>query len=139
MSAPLANDLLLRALARQPVPRTPLWMMRQAGRYLPEYRATRAQAGSFLALCMNPELACEVTLQPLRRYRLDAAILFSDILTIPHAMNVGLEFEAGEGPKIARPVRTPAPLPPNARRPRSAGSSPGRRYRSIPCPRRGCR
>ena len=110
MSAPLANDLLLRALARQPVPRTPLWMMRQAGRYLPEYRATRAQAGSFLALCMNPELACEVTLQPLRRYRLDAAILFSDILTIPHAMNVGLEFEAGEGPKIARPVRTSADI-----------------------------
>ena len=110
MSAPLANDLLLRALLRQPVPRTPLWMMRQAGRYLPEYRATRAQAGSFLALCMNPELACEVTLQPLRRYRLDAAILFSDILTIPHAMNVGLEFEAGEGPKIARPVRTSADI-----------------------------
>ena len=110
MSAPLANDLLLRALLRQPVPRTPLWMMRQAGRYLPEYRATRAKAGSFLALCMNPDLACEVTLQPLARYRLDAAILFSDILTIPHAMNVGLEFEAGEGPKIARPVRTPADI-----------------------------
>ena len=85
-------------------------MMRQAGRYLPEYRATRAKAGSFLNLCMNPELACEVTLQPLERYRLDAAILFSDILTIPHAMNVGLEFEAGEGPKIARPVRTPADI-----------------------------
>jgi uroporphyrinogen decarboxylase len=109
MSAP-GNDLLLRALLRQPTPRTPLWMMRQAGRYLPEYRATRAKAGSFLALCMNPELACEVTLQPLERYRLDAAILFSDILTIPHAMNVGLEFEAGEGPKIARPVRNAADI-----------------------------
>ncbi len=84
--------------------------MRQAGRYLPEYRATRARAGSFLSLCMNPELACEVTLQPLARYRLDAAILFSDILTVPHAMNVGLEFEAGEGPKIARPVRTVADI-----------------------------
>jgi uroporphyrinogen decarboxylase len=84
--------------------------MRQAGRYLPEYRATRAKAGSFLQLCMNPELACEVTLQPLDRYRLDAAILFSDILTVPHAMNVGLEFEAGEGPTIARPVRTPADI-----------------------------
>jgi uroporphyrinogen decarboxylase len=106
----LKNDLLLRALLRQPTPRTPLWMMRQAGRYLPEYRATRARAGSFLNLCMNPELACEVTLQPLDRYPLDAAILFSDILTIPHAMNVGLEFEAGEGPKIARPVRTPADI-----------------------------
>ncbi len=110
MTAHLQNDLFLRALLRQPTPRTPLWMMRQAGRYLPEYRATRAKAGSFLALCMNPELACEVTLQPLARYRLDAAILFSDILTIPHAMNVGLEFEAGEGPKIARPVRTRADI-----------------------------
>jgi uroporphyrinogen decarboxylase len=110
MTAPLQNDLLLRALMREPTPRTPLWMMRQAGRYLPEYRATRAKAGSFLSLCMNPELACEVTLQPLERYRLDAAILFSDILTIPHAMNVGLEFEAGEGPKIARPVRMPADI-----------------------------
>jgi uroporphyrinogen decarboxylase len=110
MTAPLQNDLLLRALLRQPTPRTPLWMMRQAGRYLPEYRATRAKAGSFLNLCMNPELACEVTLQPLERYRLDAAILFSDILTVPHAMNVGLSFETGEGPKIARPVRTPADI-----------------------------
>jgi uroporphyrinogen decarboxylase len=110
MSVPLQNDLLLRALLREPTPRTPLWMMRQAGRYLPEYRATRAKAGSFLKLCMNPELACEVTLQPLERFALDAAILFSDILTIPHAMNVGLEFEAGEGPKIARPVRTPADI-----------------------------
>ena len=110
MSTPLQNDLFLRALMRQPTPRTPLWMMRQAGRYLPEYRATRAKAGSFLKLCMNPELACEVTLQPLARYRLDAAILFSDILTVPHAMNLGLEFEAGEGPKIARPVRTTADI-----------------------------
>ena len=110
MNAPLQNDLLLRALLREPTPRTPLWMMRQAGRYLPEYRATRARAGSFMKLCMSPELACEVTLQPLQRYRLDAAILFSDILTVPHAMDVGLEFEAGEGPKIARPVRTPADI-----------------------------
>jgi len=110
MSAPLQNDLLLRALLRQPTPRTPVWMMRQAGRYLPEYRATRARAGSFLQLCMNPELACEVTLQPLDRYRLDAAILFSDILTVPHAMNVGLSFETGEGPKIARPVRSSADI-----------------------------
>jgi len=82
--------------------------MRQAGRYLPEYRATRAKAGSFMAMCTNPELACEVTLQPIDRYPLDAAILFSDILTIPHAMNVGLEFEAGEGPKIERPIRNAA-------------------------------
>ena len=88
--SPLANDLLLRALTRQPTPRTPVWMMRQAGRYLPEYRATRERAGSFLTLCTTPELACEVTLQPLARFRLDAAILFSDILTIPHAMNLGL-------------------------------------------------
>jgi uroporphyrinogen decarboxylase len=108
--APLANDLLLRALLREPTPRTPLWMMRQAGRYLPEYRATRARAGSFLKLCMTPELACEVTLQPLARFRLDAAILFSDILTIPHALGLGLEFEAGEGPRIDRPVRTAADI-----------------------------
>ena len=102
----LKNDVLLRALLRQPVDRTPVWMMRQAGRYLPEYRATRQRAGSFLKLCMTPELACEVTLQPLARYPLDAAILFSDILTIPHALGLGLEFETGEGPRIARPVRT---------------------------------
>ncbi|MBS0393338.1 MAG: uroporphyrinogen decarboxylase [Proteobacteria bacterium] len=105
---PLKNDLFLKALLREPTPRTPLWMMRQAGRYLPEYRATRAKAGSFMKLCMTPELACEVTLQPLERYRLDAAILFSDILTIPHALGLGLEFEAGEGPRIDRPVRTAA-------------------------------
>jgi uroporphyrinogen decarboxylase len=104
----LKNDLLLRALLREPTPRTPVWMMRQAGRYLPEYRATRSRAGSFLGLCTNPELACEVTLQPLDRYPLDAAILFSDILTLPYAMRLGLEFEAGEGPRIARPVRTQA-------------------------------
>jgi uroporphyrinogen decarboxylase len=104
----LQNDLLLRALLRQPTPRRPIWLMRQAGRYLPEYRATRARAGNFMAMCTNPEIACEVTLQPIDRYPLDAAILFSDILTIPHAMNVGLEFEAGEGPKIERPVRSAA-------------------------------
>ncbi len=102
----MKNDLLLRALLRQPVERTPVWMMRQAGRYLPEYRATRARAGSFLKLCMTPELACEVTLQPLERFPLDAAILFSDILTIPHALGLGLQFETGEGPRIERPVRT---------------------------------
>jgi len=93
----LQNDLLLRALLRQRVDRTPVWMMRQAGRYLPEYRATRARAGSFLKLCMTPELACEVTLQPLARYPLDAAILFSDILTIPHALGLGLQFVAKLG------------------------------------------
>jgi uroporphyrinogen decarboxylase len=104
----LRNDLLLRALMRQPVPRTPVWMMRQAGRYLPEYRAVREQAGSFLKLCTTPELACEVTLQPLERFPLDAAILFSDILTIPYAMGLGLDFETGEGPRIQRPVRSDA-------------------------------
>jgi uroporphyrinogen decarboxylase len=104
----LSNDIFLRALLRQSTERTPVWMMRQAGRYLPEYRATRAKAGNFLKLCMTPELACEVTLQPLARYPLDAAILFSDILTIPHAMGLGLEFETGEGPVIRRPVRTAA-------------------------------
>jgi uroporphyrinogen decarboxylase len=108
MTNVLKNDLLLRALLREPTPRRPIWLMRQAGRYLPEYRATRGKAGSFMAMCTNPELACEVTLQPIDRYPLDAAILFSDILTIPHAMDVGLEFEAGEGPKIARPVRSAA-------------------------------
>src|SRR5690606_10410135 len=88
------------------VDRTPIWMMRQAGRYLPEYRATRAKAGDFMALCSNPELACEVTLQPLERFPLDAAILFSDILTIPDAMGLGLYFEAGEGPRFHKPLRT---------------------------------
>lgn len=101
----LKNDRLLRALLRQPVDVTPVWMMRQAGRYLPEYRATRARAGSFLDLCKNPELACEVTLQPLERFPLDAAILFSDILTIPDAMGLGLYFSEGEGPRFERPVR----------------------------------
>ena len=100
----LKNDLLLRALLRQPTERTPVWMMRQAGRYLPEYRATREQAGSFVNLMKNPELACEVTLQPLRRYAIDAAILFSDILTIPDAMGLGLHFVTGEGPKFEHPV-----------------------------------
>ncbi|MEX0733648.1 MAG: uroporphyrinogen decarboxylase [Steroidobacteraceae bacterium] len=106
----LKNDRLLRALAREPVDRTPVWIMRQAGRYLPEYRATRAKAGSFLGLATNPELACEVTLQPLARYPLDAAILFSDILMIPQAMGVGLAFEEGEGPRIERPVRSAAEI-----------------------------
>jgi uroporphyrinogen decarboxylase len=106
MNSPLKNDLLLRALLREPVPRRPVWLMRQAGRYLPEYRATRAKAGNFLAMCTNPQIACEVTLQPVNRYPLDAAILFSDILTIPHAMNLGLEFESGEGPTFRRPVRS---------------------------------
>ena len=106
----LKNDRFLKALMRQPVDRTPVWMMRQAGRYLPEYRATRAQAGDFMSLCKNPELACEVTLQPLERYELDAAILFSDILTIPDAMGLGLYFEEGEGPKFRKPVRTEADI-----------------------------
>ena len=104
----LKNDRLLRALQREPVDCTPVWMMRQAGRYLPEYRATRARAGSFMDLCRNPELACEVTLQPIERFPLDAAILFSDILTIPDAMGLGLYFEEGEGPRFERPVRTEA-------------------------------
>jgi len=102
----LKNDRFLRALMREPVDMTPVWMMRQAGRYLPEYRATRARAGDFMSLCMNPDLACEVTLQPLERYPLDAAILFSDILTIPDAMGLGLSFAPGEGPRFANPVRT---------------------------------
>ncbi|MCH9695124.1 MAG: uroporphyrinogen decarboxylase [Gammaproteobacteria bacterium] len=102
----LKNDVFLRALLRQPVSRTPVWIMRQAGRYLPEYREVRAQAGDFMSVCRNPELACEVTMQPLRRYELDAAILFSDILTVPDAMGLGLYFETGEGPKFERPVQT---------------------------------
>ena len=100
----LKNDRYLKALLREPVDMTPVWMMRQAGRYLPEYKATRAQAGDFMSLCRNADLACEVTLQPLRRYALDAAILFSDILTVPDAMGLGLSFGAGEGPKFARPI-----------------------------------
>ncbi|HLM52083.1 MAG TPA: uroporphyrinogen decarboxylase [Pseudoxanthomonas sp.] len=106
--SPLKNDRLLRALRRQPVDCTPVWLMRQAGRYLPEYRATRARAGSFLAMAKNPELACEVTLQPLARFDLDAAILFSDILTIPDAMGLELYFVDGEGPKFRRTVRSAA-------------------------------
>ena len=107
MTAP-KNDRLLRVLRREPVDCTPVWLMRQAGRYLPEYRATRARAGSFLAMAKTPELACEVTLQPLARFPLDAAILFSDILTVPDAMGLGLYFVEGEGPKFERPVRTAA-------------------------------
>ncbi len=110
MPAVLKNDLLVRALLRQQVPRTPVWIMRQAGRYLPEYRKVREQAGDFMSLCTNPELACEVTLQPLRRYRLDAAILFSDILTVPDAMGLGLYFEEGEGPKFRSPLQTPGSI-----------------------------
>ncbi|TCI04553.1 uroporphyrinogen decarboxylase [Corallincola luteus] len=102
----LKNDRYLRALLKQPVDVTPVWMMRQAGRYLPEYREVRAQAGDFMSLCKNAELACEVTLQPLRRFPLDAAILFSDILTVPDAMGLGLYFEQGEGPKFMHPVRS---------------------------------
>ena len=105
VTSPLRNDRLLRALRREPVDCTPVWLMRQAGRYLPEYRATRAKAGSFLAMAKNPEIACEVTLQPLRRFPLDAAILFSDILTIPDAMGLELYFVEGEGPKFERTVR----------------------------------
>src|SRR5690606_618918 len=98
------NDVLIRALLKQPVPYTPVWIMRQAGRYLPEYREVREKAGDFMSLCRNPELACEVTLQPLKRFDLDAAILFSDILTVPDAMGLGLYFVTGEGPKFERPV-----------------------------------
>jgi len=106
----LKNDTFLRALLRQPVAYTPLWMMRQAGRYLPEYNQTRARAGSFMGLAQNPEYACEVTLQPLRRFALDAAILFSDILTVPDAMGLGLQFVAGEGPRFERPLRDEAAI-----------------------------
>lgn len=101
----LKNDTLLRALLRQPTEYTPIWLMRQAGRYLPEYNQTRSRAGSFLALCKNPDFATEVTMQPLARFPLDAAILFSDILTIPDAMGLGLYFAEGEGPKFERPLR----------------------------------
>lgn len=104
----LKNDRFLRALNGEAVDVTPIWMMRQAGRYLPEYRATRQQAGDFMSLCQSPELACEVTMQPLRRYAMDAAILFSDILTIPDAMGLGLYFEQGEGPKFRKTVRSEA-------------------------------
>jgi uroporphyrinogen decarboxylase len=106
MNPILKNDLYIRALLRQPTERTPLWVMRQAGRYLPEYRQLRGEAGSFMNLCTNPELACEVTLQPLRRFPLDAAILFSDILTIPDAMGLGLYFAEGEGPKFESVIKS---------------------------------
>jgi uroporphyrinogen decarboxylase len=108
MFAPLANDTFLRACLRQPVTHTPVWLMRQAGRYLAEYRETRAKAGSFMGLATNPQYATEVTLQPIDRYGLDAAILFSDILTVPDAMGLGLSFETGEGPRFAHPVRDEA-------------------------------
>ena len=110
MAAPLENDLFLRACLSEPTERTPVWLMRQAGRYLPEYRATRARAGSFMALATNPALATEVTLQPLERFRLDAAILFSDILTVPDAMGLGLSFAEGEGPRFERPLRDEAEI-----------------------------
>ena len=106
----LQNDRFLRALMREPVDVTPVWMMRQAGRYLPEYRATRKKAGSFMDLCRSPDMACEVTMQPLERYPLDAAILFSDILTIPDAMGLGLRFTTGEGPTFDKPLRTEADI-----------------------------
>ena len=108
MPAPLCNDTFLRACLREPTEYTPVWLMRQAGRYLPEYRATRARAGSFMGLATSPDFATEVTLQPLERYPLDAAILFSDILTVPDAMGLGLEFVNGEGPRFARPLRDEA-------------------------------
>ncbi|RIY31999.1 uroporphyrinogen decarboxylase [Psittacicella melopsittaci] len=110
MTTELKNDLYLRALLREKTERTPAWMMRQAGRYLPEYRELRAQAGDFMSLCKNPELACEVTLQPLRRYPLDAAILFSDILTIPDALGLGLYFAQGEGPHFTHPINSLADI-----------------------------
>jgi uroporphyrinogen decarboxylase len=106
----LTSSVLIRSLQKKPVTRTPVWLMRQAGRYLPEYRQTRAKAGDFLTLCKTPDLACEVTLQPLRRFQLDAAILFSDILTIPDAMGLGLSFAEGEGPCFARPLRQVAAI-----------------------------
>jgi uroporphyrinogen decarboxylase len=107
-SPPLINDTFLRACLRQPTAHTPVWLMRQAGRYLPEYVATRSRAGSFMGLATSPDMATEVTLQPLERYPLDAAILFSDILTVPDAMGLGLSFAAGEGPRFAHPVRDEA-------------------------------
>jgi uroporphyrinogen decarboxylase len=108
MPAPLQNDTFLRACLSQPTPFTPVWLMRQAGRYLPEYRATRARAGSFMGLATNVDFATEVTMQPIERYALDAAILFSDILTVPDAMGLGLSFAEGEGPRFARPLRDEA-------------------------------
>ena len=110
MNFKLKNDNFLRALLRQPTEYTPMWMMRQAGRFLPEYRETRKRAGSFLGLCKSPDYATEVTLQPVDRYPLDAAILFSDILTVPDAMGLGLYFSDGEGPKFERPLRDEAAI-----------------------------
>jgi uroporphyrinogen decarboxylase len=110
MSEQFQNDLFLRALRREQTERTPVWLMRQAGRYLPEYNATRKQAGDFMGLCKNPELACEVTLQPIDRYGLDAAILFSDILTIPDAMGLGLYFVQGEGPRFKKKLESEADI-----------------------------
>lgn len=106
----VTQSIFIRSLQKKSVPRTPVWIMRQAGRYLPEYRQVRAKAGDFLSLCKNPALACEVTLQPLRRFKLDAAILFSDILTIPDAMGLGLTFVEGEGPCFARPLQNVAAI-----------------------------
>ncbi|MDP3560209.1 MAG: uroporphyrinogen decarboxylase [Legionellaceae bacterium] len=107
---PIHHSLFLKAIRKEAIPRTPAWIMRQAGRYLPEYRKTRARAGDFLSLCKTPELACEVTLQPLQRFTLDAAIVFSDILTIPDAMQLGLSFQDGEGPVFERPLRSPTDI-----------------------------
>jgi len=121
----LQNDTLIRALFRQPTPYTPVWLMRQAGRYLPEYNETRRRAGSFLALCKTPALAAEVTLQPLERFPLDAAILFSDILTIPDAMGLGLYFAEGEGPRFERPLRDEASIA------RLAAPDPGESLRYV--------
>src|SRR5258708_6244712 len=121
----MQNDTLLRALMREPTPYTPVWIMRQAGRYLPEYNETRRKAGSFLALAKTPELACEVTLQPLRRFALDAAILFSDILTVPDAMGLGLYFAEGEGPRFERPLRDEAAIA------RLAAPDPARELRYV--------
>lgn len=106
----LKNDNLIKALLKQPTDRTPLWLMRQAGRYLPEYRKIRKQAGSFINLCKNPELACEVTLQPLERFDLDAAIIFSDILTVPDAMGLELELIESVGPVFHKPITTKADI-----------------------------
>ncbi|MGH8588173.1 MAG: uroporphyrinogen decarboxylase, partial [Gammaproteobacteria bacterium] len=109
-TAPVQNDRLIRALLRRPLDATPIWLMRQAGRYLPEYRETRRRAGDFMTLCKTPDLACEVTLQPIERFPLDAAILFSDILTIPDAMGLGLSVQEGVGPRFERPVRSKAEI-----------------------------
>src|SRR3990167_7601346 len=110
MNFKLKNDTFLRALLREPTDYTPLWMMRQAGRYLPEYRESRKRAGSFLGLCKSPDFATEVTLQPLDRFPLDAAILFSDILTVPDAMGLGLYFSEGEGPRFKKGVSSAADI-----------------------------